>query len=56
MKYKDGNIMKTKNGKILDNGHGVPKYPAQPGYGEEWYKLIIEKTGDQFKMKGNPGH
>ncbi len=56
MKYKDGNIMKTKNGKILDNGHGVPKSPAFPGYGEEWYKLIIEKTGDQFKMKGNPGH
>lgn len=56
MKYKDGNIMKTKNGKILDNGNGVPKSPAQPGYGEEWYKLIIEKTGDQFKMKENPGH
>ncbi|MCD4747192.1 MAG: C69 family dipeptidase [Bacteroidales bacterium] len=55
-KYMDGNIKKTKDGKFLDNGTDVVKYPDQPGYGEKWYKLIIEKTGDHFKMSGDPGH
>ncbi len=51
MKYKDGNIMKTENYQLLDNGNGadIPPMPDQPGYGEEWYRLILEKTGEKFK-------
>jgi hypothetical protein len=22
----------------------------QPGYGEDWYRKIVEETGDQFKL------
>jgi len=41
VKYMDGNIKTKIPGKLL------PKV-EQPGYGIEWYKLIIEKTGDRF--------
>lgn len=53
MKYMDGNI---KTPREVPEGY---KYynPTlnQPGYGEKWYKLIVEKTGDQFKVIGG-GH
>ena len=57
MKYMDGNIKKVRDGKLLENGagNGIPLFPAQPGYGEEWYKRIVDETGDQFKMQGG-GH
>ncbi len=54
MKYMDGNI-KTK--REVPEGY---KYYApevkQPGYSPEKYKLIIEETGDQFKVIGGDGH
>ncbi len=55
VKYIDGNIKKEKNGEFLYNGMGgkVPASPAQPGYPEWWYELIIEKTGDKLKVPGN---
>jgi len=56
MKYMDGNIKKTEGRKFLKNGHGVLKNPNQPGYGEEWYKKIIEQTGDKFKVPEDEGH
>jgi len=34
-----------------DPGQKNPKL-QQPGYGKEWYKEIIEETGDKFKYKG----
>lgn len=50
MKFMDGNI-KTK--KEIPEGY---KYTTpevkQPGYSEQKYELIIEETGDQFKVKG----
>ncbi len=50
MKYMDGNI-KTK--KEIPEGY---KYTTpevnQPGYSPEKYKMIIDETGDQFKVKG----
>ncbi len=48
VKYMDGNV-KTKV-----EGQQNPSV-EQPGYGEEWYRLIIEKTGDHFKVIGD-GH
>ena len=49
MKYMDGNIKTPKA--VPDNYKYVSPNLSQPGYGEEWYRLIIEKTGDQFKVK-----
>ncbi len=53
MKYKDGNIMQSENMQILDNGNnrGVPAFPDQPGYGEDFYKRLIDETGDKFEYK-----
>lgn len=48
-KYMDGNIKRPNPEK--QNPH-----LKQPGYSKEFYKLIIEKTGDKFKYKGAPGH
>lgn len=57
MKYVDGNMKVTEGRQIQDNGNGkdIPlvKYP---GYGEEWYKELIEKTGEKFKMPAGDGH
>ncbi len=48
MKYMDGNI---KTAKPVPAGYKyVTPNLSQPGYGEDWYRLIIEKTGDQFKV------
>lgn len=54
MKYMDGNI---KTARPVPEGY---KYYTpevnQPGYGEKWYKIIVEKTGDQFKVIDESGH
>jgi dipeptidase len=52
MKYVDGNVKQTNGFQLLDNGNGkgVPKKPAQPGYGKAWERRMIEGTGDQFKV------
>ncbi len=50
VKYMDGNI---KEDKAIPEGYKyvVPDL-KQPGYSEGKYRLIIEETGDQFKVKG----
>jgi dipeptidase len=57
VKYIDGNIKKEKDGEFLRNGYGddIPVMPSQPGYPEWWYKIIVEKTGDHFKVQ-EAGH
>jgi len=54
VKYMDGNI---KTAREIPEGYNyyTPKV-SQPGYDEDTYKLIIEKTGDQFKVIGGAGH
>jgi hypothetical protein len=32
-----------------------PDY-KQPGYGEEWYRRIVEETGDKFRELGQTSH
>jgi len=54
MKYMDGNI-KTKREVPEGYKYYAPKV-SQPGYGTEKYKMIIEETGDQFKVIGGDGH
>jgi dipeptidase len=43
MKYLDGNI------KYTDPPNKNPKV-SWPGYGEDWYRRIINETGDHFKV------
>jgi len=52
MRYHDGNIKNSEGRKLLDNGNGrnIPKMPAQPGYGKEWERIMIQGTGDRLKV------
>ena len=53
-RFMDGNV-KAKQ----DVPEGYKYYnPSleQPGYGEEWYKIIVTETGDHFKVIGSAGH
>lgn len=43
VKYVDGNV------KEKVEGQKNPKV-EQPGYSEDWYRLIIKETGDKFKV------
>ena len=49
IKYSDGNIKTPR--KVPEGYKYVTPNLKQPGYSKEWYRLIIEKTGDQFKVK-----
>lgn len=53
-KFMDGNIKEARP--VPENYKYVTPKLEQPGYGEEWYKFIIEETGDKFKVKGEAGH
>jgi hypothetical protein len=48
-KYMDGNI-KTKMPLPKNHIYVNPKV-EQPGYGLDWYKKIIQKDKDHFRMK-----
>ena len=53
-KFMDGNIKEARP--VPENYKYVTPSVEQPGYGEEWYKFIIEETGDKFKVKGEDGN
>lgn len=48
VKYIDGNRKKEVNGKFKDNGYGLSEMPDFPGYNEEYYKQIVDQTGEKF--------
>jgi dipeptidase len=48
-RYMDGNIKEKVEGKRK------PKF-EWPGYGEEWYRELIEKTGDRFRYPDEASH
>jgi len=52
MKYVDGNVKNTEGHQLLENGNGknIPKAPAQPGYGKDWERIMIQGTGDRLKV------
>ena len=54
VKYMDGNIKKEKDGKFLRNPYGLPEYPDQPGYSDEYYKEVIKSSGENLKMREVP--
>ena len=51
IKYLDGNIKNEKNGEFVRTETGMPPYPVFPEYPEWWYRVIIEQTGDHFKVR-----
>lgn len=51
MKYLDGNLHPEENGKFMKTKDGAPANPGHPGYNEEYYRIIKEKTGDKLKMR-----
>jgi dipeptidase len=56
LKYKDGNIMKEKNGIFERTATGIAPMPDQPGYPESWRKNVAKETGDKLKVVGSAGH
>lgn len=54
VKYMDGNVKKAKE--IPEGYKYVNPELEQPGYSEDKYRLIIEQTGDRFKMPEGGGH
>lgn len=53
-RFMDGNVKAAQD---VPEGYKyyVPKL-EQPGYGEDWYRKIVDETGDQFKVIGGDGH
>ena len=53
IKYKDGNVMKEKDGKFQWNEFGKqPEQPLHPAYPDSYYRMIIEKNKEHFKAAG----
>jgi len=50
IKYLDGNIKKEKDGQFERSETGMPIYPHFPEYPDWWYRIIVEQTGDHFKV------
>lgn len=53
VKYIDGNVKKeSAEGVFIDNGEGrnIPASPNQPGYSEEWKKMVQESAGERLKV------
>jgi hypothetical protein len=48
-RFVDGNV------KTPVPGEQNPKL-EQPGYNEEWYRILIEKTGDHYLYHGSDSH
>ncbi len=55
VKYLDGNLHREENGKFLKNAHGKPAHAEFPGYDYNFYKKVVDETGDKLKMKKLPG-
>ena len=51
VKYLDGNIHPEENGKFKRNPYGNPEHAQFPGYSEDFYRNIVDKTGDHLKEK-----
>lgn len=50
VKYIDGVVKPEDNGQFKRNEHGLPASPIRTGYSEEFYKKVIEQTGDKYKV------
>ena len=51
VKYMDGVIKKEDNGQFKRNEHGLPAFPSRPGYSNEYYRKIVDQTGEKYKVQ-----
>ena len=50
IKYIDGVVKPEKDGEFEKNEHGQPASPIRTGYSSEFYRKVIEQTGDRYKV------
>lgn len=50
VKYVDGVIKKEEKGQFKRNPYGQPASPLRPGYSNEYYRKIIDQTGEKYKV------
>ncbi len=50
VKYVDGVIKKEENGTFKRNPYGQPASPLRPGYSNEFYRKVVDQTGDKYKV------
>ncbi|WP_298651674.1 C69 family dipeptidase [uncultured Proteiniphilum sp.] len=50
VKYVDGVIKTEENGQFKRNPHGLPASPLRPGYSNEYYRKIVDQTGEKYKV------
>jgi dipeptidase len=48
-KYVDGNVKEELP--VPKGNKYIPPKVSQPGYGEDWYRLVVKATGDKFREK-----
>ena len=51
VKYLDGNVKLEKDGEFERSEWGVPAYPMQPRYSDDFYRAIVNQRGDAIKVK-----
>ena len=51
VKYNDGVVRRTKNGKFERNSIGQPAGVERPGYPEDYLKEYVRQTGDRYLVK-----
>lgn len=51
VKYVDGVIKKEENGQFKRNPYGQPASPLRPGYSNEFYRKVVDQTGDKYKVQ-----
>ncbi|MCM1319593.1 MAG: C69 family dipeptidase [Muribaculaceae bacterium] len=53
VRFMDGNMKKVDaDGNFIYSEDGMPVAPTFPGYNQEYFDIIVEKTGDHFLDKG----
>ncbi|MCM1005686.1 MAG: C69 family dipeptidase [Prevotella sp.] len=53
VRFMDGNMKNVdENGNFMYTKDGMPTAPKFPGYNQEYFDIIVEKTGDHFLDKG----
>lgn len=51
VKYVDGNVKKTNQGRFVCTETGMSAMPDQPAYREEWLRMIVNDHGDVIRQK-----
>lgn len=51
VRYMDGNKKKVnEKGEFMKNEWGIPIYPDFPGYDKDYYRRIVDETGEHFRI------